>query len=685
LSTSLLLVANDQHLGRVVNSHVELSMGQPALLRSFETIRGQLDPDVGGLLLAAASAADWEQVVRLVQEIRLQHCRPIILLLTREAAALEKDVGCLDPYITARLRWPEQTADLLDLVRHFLSRGPSCNGGDQESLQELIGRRLVSQTPSLMPLVEPLALAASHDVTVSLTGETGTGKTYLARLIHECSSRKGHRLLVVPCGSLAANLIESEFFGHTKGAFTSADRPKIGKFEAAGEGTLLLDEIDALGLEQQSSLLRVIETGEYEPVGSNKTQLCRARILVASNSNLEEAVVRGTFREDLFYRLNVMSFHLPPLRERMQDIAPLAWGMVARFNTKFRKNVQHISLEVLAALEAFPWPGNIRQLENVIQQAVLICPGPQLLPQHLPKPVREHTAPEDDNGVQAGDLLAHNRQSFERTVILRTLVNCSYHRARAATALGISRQTLYKKMKKYGLMETLTEDVDWAVDRRRRLARVDRHAALPNCRPVRAPGRRLPTASRLTAEARTSGRMISPPPTRPRRSTRSRILRQNDLPAGSPSRGWSAAPAGTASLPRVPQRIRAEVNHLAGWCRIPTRRAREGSTGPSPAGRVWLFTAATGRGSLRRVASLAANLGNRGLLASRATFLPRSSSNQRPAPSHSRPPASVRESPPARRLVESLATRAFLPARGGRHPAPRPRMTPAGQLGNPGL
>jgi DNA-binding NtrC family response regulator len=435
------------------------------LLCPFETIRSQLDPDVGGLLLlAAASAADWEQVVRLVQEIRLQHCRSIILIFTGEVAALEKDLGCLDPYIAARLRWPEQTAELLDFVSQRVSRGPSGNGADQESLQESIGRRLVSQTPSLMPLIEPLALAASHEVTVSLTGETGTGKTFLARLIHECSSRKDHRLLVVPCGSLAANLIESEFFGHTKGAFTSADRPKIGKFEAAGEGTLLLDEIDALGLEQQASLLRVIETGEYEPVGSNKTQICRARILVASNSNLEESVVRGKFREDLFYRLNVMSFHLPPLRERMQDIAPLAWGMVARFNTKFRKNVENMSVEVLAALEAFPWPGNIRQLENVMQQAVLICSGPELLPQHLPKTVREHAAMDDGNAVEAGDFLTHNRQAFERTVILRTLVNCSYHRARAATALGISRQTLYKKMKKYGLMEMLAEGVDWAVE-----------------------------------------------------------------------------------------------------------------------------------------------------------------------------------------------------------------------------
>src|SRR5207237_8553360 len=143
-----------------------------------------------------------------------------------------------------------------------------------------------------------------------LTGETGTGKTYLARLVHECSPRKDHRFLVVPCGALSANLVESEFFGHTKGAFTGADRPKIGKFAAAGDGTLLMDEIDALGLEQQANLLRVIETGEYEPVGSNETLHCSARMIVASNWILEVAVDCGKFSRGLYYRLASMSFSL---------------------------------------------------------------------------------------------------------------------------------------------------------------------------------------------------------------------------------------------------------------------------------------------------------------------------------------------------------------------------------------
>jgi two-component system response regulator HydG len=290
---------------------------------------------------------------------------------------------------------------------------------------------------------------------VLLTGETGTGKTYLAKLMHDCSPRKNNPFLAVPCGAQPANLVESAFFGHEKGAFTGADRKKIGKFEAAKDGTILLDEIDTLGLEQQAGLLRVIETGEYEPVGSNETKTCIARIIVASNWDLEEAAMSGRFRQDLYYRLNVMSFHLPPLRERTQDIEPLVRGMAARFTAKFRKELFDVSKDALAALRAFPWPGNIRQLENAVQQAVLVSSGPVLLRDHLPQPVRDHSPPSlNGNGHHkaADESLSDSIDAIERTFIQKALEKHGNSRARAAEALGISRVTLYKKMKKYGLM-----------------------------------------------------------------------------------------------------------------------------------------------------------------------------------------------------------------------------------------
>jgi transcriptional regulator with PAS, ATPase and Fis domain len=330
-------------------------------------------------------------------------------------------------------------------------------GGDMQNdtIDDAIERRLARQTPSLLPLAERLALAAANDVAVLITGETGTGKTYLARLLHDCSPRKDQPFVSVPCGAQPASLFESAFFGHVKGAFTGADRAKTGKFEAAGRGTILLDEIDTLGLEQQAALLRVIETGEYEPVGSNETKTCKARIVVASNWDLEDAVNRGRFREDLYYRINVLSFYLPPLRERVEDIAPLVRGMAAGFNTKFRKKLFDVSPPAMTALETFPWPGNIRQLENFVQQAVLVSDGPELLLEHLPQPVRDYRpACATPAGPVNPASLSHNRERLERDVIRSVLANTSYSKAAAASALGISRVTLYKKIKKYGLSPT---------------------------------------------------------------------------------------------------------------------------------------------------------------------------------------------------------------------------------------
>src|SRR5262249_44792177 len=205
---------------------------------------------------------------------------------------------------------------------------------------------------------------------------------------HGLSRRKARPFWRGPGGARRASLREGASFGHVKGAFTGADRAKVGKFEAAGQGPLLLDEIDTLGLEQQAGLLRVLETGEYEPVGSNETRQCQARLIVASNWDLEQAVAEGRFRQDLFYRLNVMSFHLPPLRERVGGIAPLRRAGAGRHAAKSRREVPGISRAALGALEASPWRGNVRQLENFVQHAVLLGSGPELLPEPLPERVR---------------------------------------------------------------------------------------------------------------------------------------------------------------------------------------------------------------------------------------------------------------------------------------------------------
>lgn len=249
-------------------------------------------------------------------------------------------------------------------------------------------RSLVTFTPAMFEMIDELKVAARHSVTVLLIGETGCGKTFLARLIHELSDRRDERFCTVACGALPPDLIESELFGYVKGAFTGADRDREGKFAAAGRGTLLLDEIDVLPLDQQAKLLRVIETGEFEPVGSNDTQYSQARLIVASNYNLEDLVRAGRFRTDLYYRLNILNFRLPPLRERPWDIEYLARKFALDHSRTHGIPLRAIEPQFLAALRAYAWPGNVREMENVLRRAVLYCHRGVLTVQDLPSTIR---------------------------------------------------------------------------------------------------------------------------------------------------------------------------------------------------------------------------------------------------------------------------------------------------------
>jgi DNA-binding NtrC family response regulator len=307
---------------------------------------------------------------------------------------------------------------------------------------------------------EQLRRVAPQETTLLLTGETGTGKTRLARLVHELSSRRAEPFLVIDCGAISANLIESEMFGHVKGAFTGADRDRPGKFAAAGRGTLLLDEINSLPLALQCRLLRAVEDRVFEPVGGNVPQPLRARLIVASNAPLDQEVAAGRFRADLYYRLNVVGFYLPPLRDRRAVIAGLAEKFLGEFAARNRPDVRGLTPAAAAALRAYAWPGNIRELRNVLERAVALCPGPDVEVTDLPEKVRLPAAPvmvvadRPREATPDGPLtLMASREEAEIGRITEALRKHRNNRLRAAAELGISRMGLYKKLHKYGLID----------------------------------------------------------------------------------------------------------------------------------------------------------------------------------------------------------------------------------------
>ena len=354
------------------------------------------------------------------------------------------------------------------VIRADLPKNPNSACGnvlpDRESIapavdQGSMAERFRTRTPELRTMLRRLEIADRHNVTILLIGETGSGKTHLASLIHEMSLRSGDPFLHVACGALPGELIESELFGHMKGSFTSAHADKEGKFLAAGNGTILLDEIDVLTPDQQVKLLRVIEMGEFEPVGSNRTILVKARIIAASNLQLQPLVEQGRFRPDLYYRLNTLCFTLPPLRKRLPDIEPLARYFVYQHASQLGIEVVEITPQFLECLFQYPWPGNVRELENSIRSAVIYSRDGKMTADTLPTHVVDCiSGPANDPSVAAffavrkGESLENRIEVTEKDIIEQALLNNNFSRTNTAKNLKISRVTLYNKMRKYGIL-----------------------------------------------------------------------------------------------------------------------------------------------------------------------------------------------------------------------------------------
>ena len=309
--------------------------------------------------------------------------------------------------------------------------------------------RLVGQSDCMVKLRKSITELGPADVSVLIGGETGTGKELVARAIHFKSARSEHPFVPVDCAAISESIIESELFGHVKGAFTGAHISTLGLIRSAHQGTLFLDEVGELSQMIQVKLLRTIQERQVRPVGSSRSHEVDVRILAATNRDLSKEVAQGNFREDLFYRLNVVTTRIPPLRERKEDVPILARHFLERFNADFSRT-KEISQEALLCMEGYDWPGNVRELENVIRRAFALGKEAMIGPEDLPPNIsRISQKVFDDNELPSDDSLA----AYERQAIRNALEKGGKNRKRAAQILGIGEATLYRKLKKYGFRD----------------------------------------------------------------------------------------------------------------------------------------------------------------------------------------------------------------------------------------
>jgi DNA-binding NtrC family response regulator len=343
---------------------------------------------------------------------------------------------------------PWENPRLLAIVKNQLALGSAVRAYRRlEQENQLLrtggksGPTLIAQSAAMRPVLEVIARVGPSDANILLTGENGTGKGLIAQALHAVSARASHPFISVNMGGLPEGIFESELFGHVRGAFTDAKADRAGRFELADGGSLFLDEIGNIPLSQQAKILRTLETGEYERVGSSKTHRTNVRLISATNADLGSEVAAGKFRQDLLFRLNTIQIHLPPLRERREDIELLAQHFLKLHVARYRKAITGFDAGAIDALRAYAWPGNVRELDHAVERGVLMAPG---------KAIR--TA---DLGLHAGQaapsLEDMSLEEVEAFLIKKTLARCNGNARRAAEELGLSRSAFYRRLEKYGL------------------------------------------------------------------------------------------------------------------------------------------------------------------------------------------------------------------------------------------
>jgi two-component system nitrogen regulation response regulator NtrX len=325
---------------------------------------------------------------------------------------------------------------------------------ENERLKEEVQSRylIIGESVSMKALRQQLALMAPTNGRVLIYGESGTGKELIAHAIHAQSLRAEEAFVEVNCAAIPEELIESELFGHRKGSFTGAHEDKVGKFQKADGGTLFLDEVADMSLKTQAKVLRALEEQRFEPVGASSYVQVDVRVIAATNKNLDEEIERGNFREDLFYRLNVIPFYVPPLRDRTEDIPLLVNYFLAEFTAAYGRKPKELTPEAYAALQEYSWPGNVRELRNLIERIVIMNPQVRIDVRHLPLPAVRRPVEIDRRSLPQFASLQEARSAYEREYILRKLEESGGNVTRAAEALGLERSNLYRKMKSLGIV-----------------------------------------------------------------------------------------------------------------------------------------------------------------------------------------------------------------------------------------
>jgi len=399
-----------------------------------------------------------EDGMKLIARAKSLSKPPICILMTAygsEEIAVDAMKRGADDYIAkGRLQIDELEMRIARALRQ--QNLETENVSLRQQLDKKFGmENIVGESPAMQELLEVVQQVAPTRATVLLSGESGTGKELVAKAIHQLSPRAKQSFVTVHCAALASSLLESELFGHEKGAFTGAHERRIGRFEQAQGGTLFLDEIGEIDAMIQIKLLRFLGERTFERVGSNKTLMADVRLVAATNKNLAELIKAGTFREDLFFRLRVVEIHLPPLRERAGDIPLLAHNFLREFANENNKPVSEFTSDALELLLSYSWPGNVRELRTTIERAVVLCRGEKISARDLPAAMRS-----GEDGL-AADLQSRNLaglaggnltvQEAEKQLIIRALKETKGNRTRAAQKIGMSRRTLHRKLHEYHL------------------------------------------------------------------------------------------------------------------------------------------------------------------------------------------------------------------------------------------